>query len=131
MKDAVIALLAGLLVLFLAGYTIEKIFIRLDDLDRRIVKLENAGGARRHTHRTLNGLFDANSLNIETQVRLLEAVTISIARLKQVSRILGQVSENPYSYNETPHIREGDEKTARQTLAGQLRQMADDMEKDK
>ena len=131
MKDAIIVLLAGLLVLFAAGYIIEKIFIRLQDFDRRIELLERAGGARRHTHKTLNGLFDANALSVETLIRLLEVATISMTRLKQISRILGEVSENPYSYNDIPHGRESDEKSARAALAEQLRRMADDMDNDR
>ena len=128
---AIIALLAGLLVLVLAGYAMEKIFIRLDGLDRRIKNLENAGADRRHTHKTLNGLFDANSISIETSFRLLEANAIAMARIKQISKILGQVSENPYSYRDTTSTRESDEADARRSLAEQLRRMADDMENDR
>jgi hypothetical protein len=117
-----IAALIGITTCLAIGYIIGNRGRRIAELEQRVTELEKQNG-RRHTHNTLNGIFDANAINVDVILLLQEALLIARNRLKQATKILGETSENPYSYQDRPSGKDQAVEEAHRELADLIKDM--------
>lgn len=96
------------------------VLAELLNVKNRIKKLEDESGTPRHTRSTSEGIDDANAVAVETIIRMQEASLIAEARLKQLTKILGDTRVSPRSYQSGPSRREEAEADARARMVDML-----------